>query len=136
MKKQKRSDAREMVFTALFGLDENDDIKELVNDLISENPDSELDTEYITSVLEGIREKKPELEEEISKRLKKGWTINRISKSSLIILTLAVYEMKYVLDVPPKVAINEAVNLAKKYGADEDSRFVNGVLGNIFRTLQ
>lgn len=125
-----------MVFTSLFGMDDSDDIKAIVNDLVQENTDSELDTEYITSALEGIREKRQELEEEISKRLKKGWTISRISKTSLVVLILAVYEMKYVSDVPPKVAINEAVNLAKKYGAEDDSRFVNGVLGSIFRDLQ
>ena len=56
--------------------------------------------------------------------------MDRISKVSLTILKLALYEILYVDDVPEKVAINEAVNLAKKYGTDSDPAFVNGVLGS------
>ena len=56
--------------------------------------------------------------------------MDRISKVSLTILKLALYEILYVDDVPEKVAINEAVNLAKKYGTDSDPTFVNGVLGS------
>ena len=57
-----------------------------------------------------------------------GWTINRIAKSELTILRLGVYELLYVEDVPNKVAINEAVELAKAYGADKASGFINGIL--------
>ena len=67
--------------------------------------------------------------------MKKGWTISRISKTSLAILKLAIYEIKYVDDVPAKVAINEAVNLAKKYGADDEPSFVNGLLGAVYKEL-
>ena len=60
-----------------------------------------------------------------------GWTINRIAKSELTILRLGVYELLYVEDVPNKVAINEAVELAKKYGTDESPAFINGVLAKL-----
>ena len=59
-----------------------------------------------------------------------GWTINRIAKSELTILRLGVYELLYVEDVPNKVAINEAVELAKAYGADKASGFINGILAS------
>ena len=66
----------------------------------------------------------------ISKKLKKEWTIDRISKINLAILKIAIFEIKYQ-ELPFKVAINEAVELAKKYGDDVAPVFVNGVLASI-----
>ena len=60
-----------------------------------------------------------------------GWTINRLSRVVLSILRLAVYEIKISNEIPTSVAINEAVELAKKFGADDDSSYINGVLGTI-----
>ena len=59
------------------------------------------------------------------------WTIARLPKVSLAILRLAVAEIKYIDDVPNGVAVNEAVELAKKYGTNEDASFINGILGTI-----
>ena len=64
-----------------------------------------------------------------------GWTINRIAKSELTILRLGVYELLYVEDVPNKVAINEAVELAKAYGADKASGFINGILASVVKEV-
>lgn len=64
-----------------------------------------------------------------------GWKVSRMSKVDVNILRLAVYEMKYDEDVPVKVAINEAVELAKKFGGDDSSSFVNGILGKIAKEL-
>lgn len=64
-----------------------------------------------------------------------GWKVSRMSKVDVNILRLAVYEMKYDEDVPVKVAINEAVELAKKFGSDDSSSFVNGILGKIAKEL-
>ena len=64
-----------------------------------------------------------------------GWTINRIAKSELTILRLGVYELLYVEDVPNKVAINEAVELAKKFDNDDSFSFVNGILGAAVREI-
>ena len=61
--------------------------------------------------------------------------VSRMSKVDVNILRLAVYEMKYDEDVPVKVAINEAVELAKKFGGDDSSSFVNGILGKIAKEL-
>lgn len=64
-----------------------------------------------------------------------GWTINRIAKSELTILRLGVYELLYVEDVPNKVAINEAVELAKSYGSDKASGFINGILASVVKDI-
>lgn len=64
-----------------------------------------------------------------------GWKVSRMSKVDVNILRLAVYEMKYDEDVPVKVAINEAVELAKKFSGDDSSSFVNGILGKIAKEL-
>ena len=87
---------------------------------------------YAQAVVSGIEDKHEEIDEIIASHLKKGWTLSRISKPSLAILRLAIYEMKYLDNVPQSVSINEAVELAKKYTIDE-SKFVNGILGTYSR---
>ena len=73
--------------------------------------------------------------DEVLNQASSGWKVSRMSKVDLNILRLAVYEMKYDEDVPVKVAINEAVELAKKFGGDDSSSFVNGILGKIAKEL-
>lgn len=135
MKKQSRSEAREILFSRIFAWDEYSNTEETISDILEDTPESETNLGYISTVLSGVIEKTEEIEKIIIGKLKKGWTITRISKASLVILKLAIYEMKYVDDVPPKVAINEAVELAKKYGTENDAAFVNGLLGNVYREL-
>ena len=86
--------------------------------------------EYVKDIAKGIKEKDEEITELISKNLKTGWTIDRISTVDLSLLKLAIYEIKYG-EIPYKIAINEAVNLAKKYGEEQSSSFVNGVLASV-----
>lgn len=64
-----------------------------------------------------------------------GWKMDRLSRVDRQILRLAVFEMIYREDVPPKAAINEAIELAKHFGVEESGKFVNGVLGNLIKTL-
>lgn len=90
---------------------------------------------YAEAVVTAIECKQSEIDEIISKYLKKGWSISRISRPSLAILRLAIYEIKYLDSVPQSVSINEAVELSKKYSIDE-SKFVNGVLGAFVRELE
>ncbi len=76
---------------------------------------------------------------EIDKKIQEkaeGWTLRRIAKSDLAILRLAVYEILYDEDVPDGVAINEAVELAKRYGGDKSYGFINGVLGSVAREIK
>ena len=86
-------------------------------------------------VVSGMEVKGEEVDAELSKYLKKGWTLKRISKPSLAILRLAAYEILYLDSVPDGVAVNEAVELAKKYTIDE-SGFVNGILGSLVRAKE
>ena len=86
--------------------------------------------EYIQDAVLGIEDNKKEIVELIEKNLKAEWKIERISKIDLAILKLAIYEIKYK-DIPFKVVINEAVELAKKYGEDASKNFVNGILASI-----
>ena len=82
-----------------------------------------------------IQEMATELDEKISTFLTKGWKISRISKISLAVLRVAVYEILYCEEIPVSVSINEAVELAKKYSVSEDASFVNGLLGSLVKDL-
>lgn len=140
----KRTQIREQIFKLLFRREFNseNDMPEQVK-LFFENPSIEEDeinikdvslksTEelYIREKYNGIVEKIEELDKAISST-SKGWTIDRISKVDLTILRLAIFEIKYDDEIPNNVAIDEAVELAKKFGQDESSSFVNGILANI-----
>lgn len=85
---------------------------------------------YAKELFEGVDSKTEELDEVIN-AYSKGWKTNRLPKVNLAILRLAIYEIKYVDDVPASVAINEAVELAKKYSGEGDYSFINGILGSV-----
>ena len=95
----------------------------------------EKDRRYIEGKLEKVTRCLTELDQTIN-HVSSGWKTSRMSKVDLTILRLAVYELKYDEDVPVKVAINEAVELAKKFGQDESASFINGILGAVARELQ
>ena len=120
---RKRSEEREqafcLLFQSLFNTDENFEIYE-------ENIESVGD--YARSIALGVEEKKDNLDGLIEK-YSKGWKVKRLPKVNLAILRLAAYEILFVDDVPESVAINEAVELAKKYSGESDYSFINGVLG-------
>ncbi len=137
MKKQSRSEARRAAFTQIFQMDmHRDDMSLIMDELLAAVPECEDNLGYIQSTVNGVMEHEAELEEIISANLRSGWTISRISKASRAILKLALYEMKYSDDVPPRAAINEAVELAKEYGADDDAKFVNGLLASVYKTSE
>ena len=93
------------------------------------------DTEFVYNLTNGVYEKAKELDEEL-KPLAPEWPISSIAAIDRNILRMGLYELKYCGDkVPPKVAINEAVELAKAFGSDNSSRFINGVLGTAFRQI-
>ena len=87
---------------------------------------------YIKDAVFGIEKNKEDILQQIEKNLKTDWKLERISKIDLAILKLAIYELKYT-EIPFKVAINEAVELAKKYGEDSSKNFVNGILASIVK---
>lgn len=134
-----RRNAREAAMQALFQLDmispvpeKEQEAQDLAIDSAWQAGNvkkiSELDDGYARAVVKGTRENLELIDEELSKR-SHSWKVSRMAAIDRSILRLAVYEMKYINDVTPGVAINEAVELAKKFGTDESARFINGVLG-------
>ena len=92
------------------------------------------ENDFTLQLAKGTVEHLDEIDALIESKLK-NWKLSRISKVSLSILRMAVYELKYLADVPASVAINEAVELAKQYASEDDYSFVNGVLGNVAKEL-
>lgn len=125
---------REQAFFLLFQhqfkltIEEEDDAIQLYSENIEEVGD------YAKELYNGVIANQDEIDEIITS-FSNGWKINRIPKVNIAILRLAIYEMKYVDSVPNSVAINEAVELCKKYSSKEDSSFVNGILGSYSRSI-
>ena len=126
-----RRELREQVFLMRFRVEFHDasEMNEQLT-LYSEQLEgcSEKDSNYILDKYKKIVEKLEEIDAAIGEA-SKGWKVSRMAKVDLALIRLAVFEMKFEEDVPVKVAINEAVELAKKYAADESPAFINGILG-------
>jgi len=103
------------------------------NDVYADRP-SRAQLAYIDGVVSGVSNRADELNETIG-QFSIGWDVSRISRLTRAILQLAVYEIRFVEDVPTGVAISEAVRLAKKYDGDDTGAFVNGILGSFARSL-
>ena len=127
-----RRGLREQVFKMLFRVEFHnvEDMPEQMNMFEEVEECSEKDKEYISSKFHNIVEKIDEIDAAINE-VSEGWKTRRMGKVDLTLIRLAVYEMKYEDDIPVKVAINEAVELAKQYGTDESPAFVNGVLDKL-----
>ncbi len=128
-----RTEIREQAFKLIYSLEiqKKEDLEEAIELYIESNEVTDKNAiEYIEDTIFGIEKNKEEIVSSIEKNLKKDWKIDRISKIDLSILKLAIYEIKHT-EVPYKVVINEAVELAKKYGEDNSRNFVNGVLASI-----
>ena len=128
-----RREIREHIFLMLFRKDfhEADEMNEQMELYISdlEKPSLE-DYAYLTSRFQAVIAKLGEIDTILSEAAS-GWKLNRIGKVELTILRLAVYEMRFDEDIPVKVAINEAVELAKTFGGDDSPSFINGVLAKL-----
>lgn len=126
-----RTAARELAFELIFEKNFRDEsIVEIINTAIEAR--EIVDDDFAKNTAINVFENIEKIDSLISENLQ-GWTINRISKVALAVLRLSVYEIKFSDEVPVSVSINEAVELAKKFGGDEDSAYVNGVLGTIAR---
>lgn len=129
-----RYKVREQAFLLGFeSLFSDTDIEEIA-DNAGDARDDMLSGDAITRA-KGVRNKIMEVDKKISENLKPGWKISRISKVSLSILRLALFEMMYDDSIPVSVSINEAVELTKKYSVEDEAAFVNGVLGSVAKTL-
>lgn len=130
----RRSQIREELFKILFRIEFNDmnEMPEQMQyffnvDCDEEDTISDEDREYITKRENEILSKIPEIDAAISEKAT-GWTIERMGKVDVAIIRLAVFEIMFDDSIPVGVSINEAVELAKKYGREESGGFVNGVL--------
>lgn len=125
-----RRELREQIFKLLFRIEFNS-IEEMTEQerLFFEDEDAaqDKDAEYVLNKYHRIQQKLAEIDGQLNEKAE-GWSTGRMSKVDLTILRLAVYEIQYDDSVPTGVAINEAVELAKKFGQDASSGFVNGVL--------
>lgn len=126
-----RRELREQIFKLLFRVEFNDKEDMLEQEKLffqeEENTASEEDEQYIIAKYEDIASKLDIIDDMINKAAK-GWDIVRMGKVDLTLIRLAVYEIQYDDEIPTGVAINEAVELAKKFGQENSSSFVNGVL--------
>ena len=127
-----RHELRERIFQTIFQLPFYDEeIPEIeVSDVADSEEISDKDRTYIEAKVAGIRDNLEEIDTAIEQN-SNGWKVKRIGKSELAILRLAVYEIRFDDDVPDKVAINEAVELAKSYSDEKAARFINGVLSGV-----
>lgn len=133
-----RTEMRELAFKLIYSLEVQNlyNIEEQLALYFEENNIEEKNIKnYIKDIILGINNNISEIEEIIKNCLTEKWSLERISKINLSILKLAIYELKYK-DIPYKVEINEAVELAKKYGEDSSSKFINGALATAVKQLK
>lgn len=133
----KRSEIRELTFRLIYSLEIQKDVNndEQIDIFAKENSINDTkDLEYLSDCVHGIKQKDEKIEEEIKKNITTEWKIERISKVNLSLLKLAIYEIKYK-QIPYKVEINEVVELAKKYGDDQASKFINGMLAKVVEDM-
>lgn len=131
----KRRELREHIFELLFRIEfhEGDEMPEQMKMFFDDIEMTIIDVKdkiYIENKYMKIVSKLEEIDASIN-NIAEGWKTNRMGKVDLTIIRLAQYEMKYDEDVPVNVAINEAVELAKKFGQDESPAFVNGILAKL-----
>jgi transcription antitermination protein NusB len=128
----KRRTAREKALQALFQIDISKvDSNEAIQHVLEDQPNDD----YLTRLVEGVIQHQEEIDRVIKEHLEK-WTIERLAHVDRSILRLAVYELMYCNEeVPANVALDEAIEIAKIYGDDQSSRFINGVLSKVKQAI-
>ncbi len=129
-----KSASRELVFKLLYSLEiqKESDLEQFELFCETNEIEDKNTKEYMKEIITQVKSHKQEIEELISKNLKSGWDIKRISKINITLLKLAICEMLYK-NLPYKIVINEVVELAKRYGDDTSPMFINGVLASIIK---
>lgn len=133
-----RREIREKALQSLFQLSANKDLsKEIaMQKALTNNNDGSEEVEevsipaYLDQVVSGVREQQSFIDNKIEEHLT-NWSINRLAKTDLLVMRIAVYEMFFVEDVPNKVALNEALEIIKLYSDEKSRKFVNGILSNM-----
>lgn len=128
---------RELTFKLIYSLEiqKNENLNEQIELYIENNEIEDNEAiEYLKDCIYGINKNLEEINKTIENSLTSDWKIDRISKINLSLLKLAIYEIKYK-DIPYKAEINEVVELAKAYGEDMSSKFINGALAKIVKEM-
>ena len=128
----KRSEAREQAFQLVFEMGITGDSVDATIDAAGMSRDLILD-DFAEKLAKGVEQNREKIDEQISRYIR-GWKLSRLSRVAVAALRLAVYEILYEDNIPDSVSINEAVELAKKYGSVEDAPFVNGVLACVVKS--
>lgn len=131
-----RTEAREIAYKMIFSnqfLNNGFDMDSFL-DMLDGAPFSEKDLEFVQGLVDGVKDKLPELKELISHNLSE-YKYDRLFSADKVALLLCVYELKFCADTPHKVAINEALNLVKKYSTDKSAGFVNSVIDKIYKEI-
>ncbi|WP_099974920.1 transcription antitermination factor NusB [Lactobacillus terrae] len=127
-----RHKIRELAVQAVFSMETTEEDSSVAIETVMDMSDEadEKIPSYLDFLVNGTIEKKDELDSEISKYLKDKWTVKRLSRIDLAILRVGLFEMENSLEVPKKVAINEAIEIAGEYSDKDSKSFVNGILSN------
>lgn len=129
-----RHDAREQAFLVMFEKIFDDELT--VSEIIEKNEEGDLiKLNGFAKTLLKICEENSAAVDEIISQYCKDWSLSRLPKVSLAVLRLSVAEIKFYGETPVGVAVNEAVEIAKKYGTPEDSSYINGVLGSVVKAV-
>lgn len=130
-----RKQAREGAMRLLFQMESNNDYTDEALELYLGNFEyDEGEIQYIKDSMKTIRDNLEEIDRNIISHLE-GWSIYRLAKVDLAVLRVAIYEILYRKDIPIEVSINEAIEIVKKYSAEDSFKFVNGVLGGFVRSM-
>ena len=131
-----RSLAREIAMKMLYAasLGGGETMDEVLEQSEQADTLSDKDKTFLENLTFGVTERQEELDEIIG-RYAQGWALNRLARVDLTILRMAVYELKYMPEIPVGATINEAVELSKRFCEEKSSGFINGILGSVAREL-
>ena len=129
-----RSAMRELAFWLVYEMEIQKNLEEDALEIFFENNEiTEQEVkDYLKKIKEGIEEHKSEIDELVVHNLKQNWSLNRVSKINLSLIKLAIFEMLY-LNLPYKIAINEVIELSKKYADEQSPVFINGILASVVK---
>lgn len=131
--KDSRRDLRERAFQALFNMEHGGDFLE--SSQFAYDYDKDYDQEqpldvpaFLLTLVNGVKDHKDELDAIIKDNLKQGWSLDRLTLSDRTMLRLGLYEIKFFDETPDRVALNEIIEIAKKYSDETSAKFINGLL--------
>lgn len=133
----KRKNQRELLIKMFYEMEMNKDFgNQIYKSFLENNSINNLEDKYFYSLYELYIKNKEAIDESIKSLISLSWDMSRIAKVDLSILRVAVTEIVHMEDIPYKVSINEAINLAKDYGDESSYKFINGILGNLMKKIQ